>query len=136
MWIGLSFAAMGLLATMLLLVVPPGRAGVQAPVVVFYIFALGALFNLMYLKLQGVSIRLPGNAVAWIVAAALASFLGNACFFKAMQVAPNPGYPGAIEGCKMLVVTLLSVCLFAAHFSILKGVGALCCAIGVALICL
>jgi hypothetical protein len=136
MWIGLSFAAMGFLAAMLLLVVPPGRAGVPAPVVVFYIFALAAVFNFAYLKFQGLSIRLSGSAAMWITAAALASFVGNACFFKAMQVAPNPGYPGAIEGCKMLVVTLLSVWLFAAHFSLLKGLGALCCALGVALMCI
>jgi uncharacterized membrane protein len=136
MWIGLSFAAMGLLASMLLLVVPPGRAGVPAAVVVFYIFAVAACLTFLYLKSQGISIRMPGSAVAWVGAAALASFLGNLCFFKAMQVAPNPGYPGAIEGSKMLLVTVLSVWLFSAHFSLLKGLGALCCAIGVALMCI
>ena len=60
MWIALSLGAMGLLATMLLLIVPPGRAGVQASVILFYVFAAGALFNFVYLKYQGTSLRLSG----------------------------------------------------------------------------
>jgi uncharacterized membrane protein len=136
MWIVLSFGAMGLLATMLLLIATVGRTGVQASVMLFYIFAMGAVLDFAYLKFQGVSMRLPYAAAVWIACAALASFLGNFCYFKAMQAAPNPGYPAAIEGCKMLLVTVFSVWLFAAQFSYIKGLGAICCAVGVALICL
>lgn len=136
MWIVFSFGAMGLLATMLLLFVPLGRMGVHPSVVLFYLFTVGALLSFVYLKYFGTSLRLPGIAPVWIVFAAIASFLGNLCYLRAINLAPNPGYPTAIEGSKMLVVTLLSVWLFAAPFSCLKGLGALCCAVGVALMCL
>ena len=46
------------------------------------------------------------------------------------------GFVTAIEGAKMLVGTLASIFLFASQITLLKGLGVLCCAIGVALICL
>jgi uncharacterized membrane protein len=136
MWVLLSLGAMAFLAALILLIVPPGRAGVPPSVVIFYIFVCGAVFNLIYLKVQHVSLRVSTNLLPWIVGAALASFLGNLCHFKAINLAPNPGYACAIEASKALIVTLLSIALFASHFSPLKGLGVLCCAIGVALISL
>ena len=136
MWIILSLGAMGFLGTMILLIVPPGRAGVHPSVVIFYIFLFGCLFNLGYLKFQGTSLRLPGNIVPWLLCAAMASFVGNLCHFKAINLVPNPGYACAIEASKALLVALLSIWLFASPFSLMKGLGVLCCAIGAALISL
>ena len=134
MWIALSFGSMLLLAAMMLMIVPPGRAGAHPSVVLFYIFLLGGLFNLGYVKYQGTSHRLPGSTLLWIAGAAMASFLGNFCYIKAINIAPNPGYACAIEALKAPVVVLMSIWLFASHFSFLKALGVLCCGIGVALI--
>ena len=136
MWIALSLATMGLLAVFLLLIVPPGRAGVDPSVVLFYVFAGASLLNFAYLMLGGIPLHVPETPLLWIVCASVASFFGNLCILAAMRLAPNPGYPIAIEGSKMLVVMLASVWLFNADLSLLKGMGALCCATGVALICL
>ena len=136
-WIALSLAAMALFALFLLLIIPPGRAGVDSSVVLFYsVFAGGWLLDLAYLALLGGQFHISTAAVKWVVCAAAASFLGNLCLLMAMRRAPNPGYPIAIESSKALVVTLVSVWLFAAELSLLKGLAALCCVVGVALICL
>ena len=136
MWIVLSLGGAALLATMLLLFVPAYHAGVDPALVLFYVWAVGAPCIFVYIKLRRIPLRVPRTARTWLVGAIFTSFLGNLCYLTAMSRAPNPGYPGAIEGSKMLVVTLVSVWLFSSHFSWLKGLGALCCAIGLALICL
>jgi uncharacterized membrane protein len=125
---------MGFLAAMTLMFLPPMRAGAQPSVVLFYLFLLACLFNVGYLKLQQTSLHVSGSAMRWIVGAAMASFVGNLCALKAFNLAPNPGYASAIEASKAPVVALLSIWLFASHFSLLKGLGVLFCAIGVALI--
>lgn len=136
MWIVYSLAAMGFLAAMTLMFVPPGRAGVPPSVVLFYLFLLACLINIGSIQFQGTSLKVSWNAMLWIAGAALASFLGNLCALKAINLAPNPGYASAIEASKAPIVVLLSVWLFASNFSLLKGLGALLCAVGVALISL
>jgi len=136
MWIVYSLGAMVFLAAMTLMFVPPGRAGVHPSVVLFYLFLLACLFNFGYLKFQQTSLNVSWNALLWIVGAAMASFLGNLCALNAINLAPNPGYASAIEASKAPVVVLLSVWLFASHFSLMKGLGALFCAVGVALLSL
>ena len=136
MWIAYSLGAMVFLAAMTLMFVPLGRAGVSPSVVLFYLFLFVCIFSLGHIKLRGMSLNVSWNAMLWIVGASLTSFLGNYCALKAIFLAPNPGYASAIEASKALVVVLLSVWFFAAHFSWLKGLGALCCSIGVALLAL
>jgi hypothetical protein len=141
MWIALSLAGMVLMATMLLLLVhigrmPFGQMRLEPPQVLFYLFVAATPLNFIYLKFTDYSLRMPMKAVPWIVGTALVCFVGNLCCLKAMYLAPNPGYQTAIESAKMVLVTLASVALFSSHFSPMKGLGVLCCTIGVALICL
>jgi drug/metabolite transporter (DMT)-like permease len=139
MWITLSLVCMGCMATMLLLLNQLNVMKVKPSITLFYLFASILLVNFVYLKCEGTSLRPPARVVPWILilCAAAASFFGNLCMLKAMNIAPNPGYPVAIEASKMVIVGLASIWLFGSHFSLSKGgLGTLCCAIGVALICL
>jgi uncharacterized membrane protein len=136
MWIAYSFGAMAFLAVMTLMFIPPGRAGVNPSVTLFYLFLCACLFIFGCLKVQGTSLHVSRTALVWILGAAIMSFLGNLCALRAITLAPNPGYASAIEASKAPVVMLLSVWLFASHFSTIKGLGALLCAIGVALLSL
>jgi uncharacterized membrane protein len=136
MWIAYSLGAMGFLAVMTLMFVPPGRAGVQPSVVLFYLFLCACVLNFGYVKYQRTPLTVSCSAMLWIVGAAMASFLGNLCALNAINLAPNPGYASAIEASKAPVVVILSVWLFASHFSLIKGLGALLCAVGVALLSL
>jgi hypothetical protein len=138
MWILFSLVAMVLMAVMTLLFKQLCRIGVDPSMTLLWLFAVMIPLNLTYIKLAGIPLYVPKTAAPWvlIVCAAAASFLGNLFGLKAIHVAPNPGYPTAIAGAQMVLVTLASVWLFAAQFSAMKGLGALFCAIGVALICL
>jgi hypothetical protein len=137
MWIAMSLAAMGLMAAMLLLLSGLNRLGLDQSITLLCLFPLIFLFNIVYVLVAETPLRLPTTASAWLLlaGAALASFLGNLYCLKAMNLAPNPGYPVAIQGANVLIVTLVSLWLFASPFSYLKGLGVLCCVIGVALIC-
>jgi hypothetical protein len=134
MWVAYSLAATGFLAAMTLMFVPPGRAGVHPSVLLFYLFLYACVFYFAYAKYQGISLHVSGTSMAWILGAAIVSFLGNLCVLFAINTAPNPGYASAIEASKAPIVVILSVFLFASHFSFTKGLGALLCAIGVALL--
>jgi uncharacterized membrane protein len=137
MWIEMSLAAMGLMAAMLLLLNGLNRYGLDQSMTLLCLFPLIFVFNVVYILVAGTPLRLPTTASAWLllVGAALASFLGNLYCLKAMKLAPNPGYPVAIQGANVVIVTLVSLWLFASHFSYVKSLGVLCCVIGVALIC-
>jgi drug/metabolite transporter (DMT)-like permease len=138
MWIALSLAAMVLMAVMTLLFKQLCRVGVDPSMTLLWLFVVMIPLNLMYIKFARIPFYVPRTALPWvlIVCAAAASFLGNLCGLRALHVAPNPGYPTAITGAQMVLVTLASVWLFAAELSLMKGLGVACCAIGVALICL
>jgi uncharacterized membrane protein len=136
-WIALSLAAMGLMAGMYMLLSGLNRLGLDQSITLLCLFPLILLFNGLYLCLTGTPLRLPTSVPAWLLlaGAALASFLGNLYCLRAMKLAPNPGYPLAIQGCSVLIVTVVSLWLFASQLSIVKGVGVLLCTIGVVLIC-
>lgn len=138
MWIALSVATMALMSIMLLLLNGLNRLGVDQSITLLCLLVTMLAVNGVYLATVGTPLRLPTTTLPWvlIICAGIASFLGNLCALKAMNLAPNPGYPCAIEGSKVLIVTLMSVWLFAAHFSYVKGIGVLCCMLGVGLICL
>ena len=137
MWIAMSLAAMGCMAAMLLLLTGLNRLKLDQSITLLCLFPLILLFNVLYILVTRTPLRLPTTASAWLllVGAALASFVGNLYCLKAMNLAPNPGYPVAIQGANVLIVTLASLWLFAAEFSYWKGVGVLLCVIGVTLIC-
>ena len=74
MWVAYSFGAMGFLAAMTLMFVPPGVAGVQPSIVLFYLFVIGGLFNFSYLTFQRTSLHVPRSVMLWIVGAARGQF--------------------------------------------------------------
>jgi hypothetical protein len=138
MWIVLSLTGMLCMAAMSLCLNQLNRLKVDPAVSLLCLFAMILAINIVYIRAVGSMHPLPKTAGPWVVlaVAAAASFFGNLCFVTAMKSAPNPGYPVAIEGAKALVVTLASLALFASQLSLIKGLGVLSCAVGVALICL
>ena len=138
MWIAWSLATMGLMTVMTLAFKQLGRLGVDPSIVLLNLFVIMLVVNILYIRVMGTPLHLPRGSMPWalIVCAAAASFFGNLCSLKAINLAPNAGYPTAIAGMQMVVVTVASIWLFAAEFSLLKGLGVLCCALGVGLLCL
>jgi drug/metabolite transporter (DMT)-like permease len=125
------------MAVMLLLINGAVNKGAPESLVLFYVFAGGALCSFFYLLTQKTSFLVPPDTLLLIVCAPIASFIANFWYFKGMHLAPNAGYAAAIEGCKALLVTIAAIWLFkGSSLSCQKVLGVLCCVIGVALISL
>ncbi len=136
MWQLYGVAAMVLLAAMLVVIKKISITGVSAGVLLLYVFLGGFLFNTAHLVATRQSFRIGPWALAMVAGAALLSFLGNLFYIKAIALAPNPGYPTAIEGAKAVLVLLAACLLMGAEFSVVKAVGVALCVAGVALIVL
>lgn len=136
MWIIHSLGAMGLLAVMLLLLKQAGQLGCHPITSLFYVFLIGSLITFVYASVTRTSLLPEGNALVFIALSAGASFAGNLLYFHALQTAPNPGYPAAIEGGKAFLVVLAACVLFGAKLSLLKAGGTVLCLAGVILLCL
>jgi|WetSurMetagenome_2_1015567.scaffolds.fasta_scaffold870708_1 drug/metabolite transporter (DMT)-like permease len=136
MWVIYSLGATLLLALMSLVFKKLGNDGVPAGLLLCYLFAMLTVFSIGWLKYQGTPLHISPSALLWIAGAAVASFFGNLCVVNSLNLAPNPGYASAIEASKALIVVVASVWLFSSEFSFTKGLGALCCVIGVVLLSL
>ncbi len=134
MWIAYSFAAMVLLASMVLIIKQVALGGVASGVILFWLFVVGTVSMGCHLLVARQSLRVSGSVWVMIAVAGLLSYLGNLVYFRAMAAAPNLGYPVAIEGCKAVLVLIASVFLFDAGLSLPKAAGVVLCAAGVYLI--
>lgn len=134
MWILYSTAAMLLLGGMLLIIKRLSVGGVVPGVILFWLLLGAAAGAGAQLVATRQSPRLAWSALGCVALAALASYLGNLLYVKAVALSPNPGYPVAIEGCKAAVVLLGSLLLFDTSLSLGKAVGVALCAVGVVLI--
>jgi drug/metabolite transporter (DMT)-like permease len=80
------------------------------------------------------TLEMKWTAIGVVAAAALLSYVGNLLYIKAVTLAPNPGYPVAIEGNKAVLVLVASCLFFGAEFTPGKLIGILLCLAGVFLI--
>jgi len=133
-WLLLSLIGTVLLGSMILCFKKLSLSGVPPEIMLFWLFSLGALLAGGQLIATRQSPRLGWSAFALMVAATVLSYIGNLLYIKAVGLAPNPGYPAAIEGCKAVLIAIAAVCLFGSEFTIMKGVGVLLCVAGVCLI--
>jgi uncharacterized membrane protein len=134
MWILYSTAAMLLLGGMLLIIKKLSLGGLVPGVILFWLLLGAAGGAGGHLLATRQSPRLAWSAFGLVALAALASYLGNLLYIKAVALSPNPGYPVAIEGCKAAVVLVGSLLLFGMNLSLDKAVGVALCAVGVFLI--
>jgi hypothetical protein len=131
MWILYGVSAMLLLAGMLLLIKFAGTYWTDSTGIMF-VLCLGLLFcSSIHLLAAKQALIFKWQPVTAIAAASILSYIGNLLYIKAVALAPNPGYPVAIEGNKAVIVLLLSCLLFGAEFSIEKLIGVILCFTGV-----
>jgi uncharacterized membrane protein len=134
MWQWWAVTAMGCFAVMQLLFAALVRRGIDVAAVLLYVFAVGAAFYLVHVRVTRAAIPLGLREVAMLVAAAALSYIGNWLLVRAVAAAPNPGYPVAVSGLQAALVTLASVSVLGASLSWSKAVGVALCAIGVTLL--
>jgi uncharacterized membrane protein len=95
---------------------------VSTPLIVGYTFLTQKSFNL------------PTNIMIILVIAGVFSFLGNIFLFRALGTAPNPGYPGAVEALKIILITFISFFLFNLKPNPIGIVGSILVVVGVILL--
>lgn len=127
----LCFAGMQLLFKQL------SRLGLGSPVILVFVFGIGALFYLVHIALLRAPLPAVGTGTfALLGTAAFLSYAGNLHMVRALAQAPNPGYAIAVVGLQALVVTVAAVLFFGSEFSWLKALGVALSFCGVALLML
>lgn len=134
MWIGYGLLAMVLLGSMLVLLKKASLLGASATTLMLWLFAGATLGTFLQALATRQPLKLAGSPLALVAVAAFLSCLGNVAYLKSIALAPNPGLPVVIEGCKAVVVLAASYFLFDAGLSLSKGIGIGLCLGGVFLI--
>ena len=134
MWVAYGFLAMALLGAMLVLLKKASLLGASATTLMLWLFAGATLGTLLQAVAARQPLKLAGTPLALVAAAALLSCLGNVAYLKSIALAPNPGLPVVIEGCKAVVVLAASYFLFNAGLSLSQCVGVGLCLAGMFLI--
>ena len=134
LWSLYAFIAMACFAGMQLLFKQLTRAGLSAPAILLFVFAVGALLFLVHVVFFRTPLHISTSAAISLVLAGVLGYVGNLWAVRAIGVAPNPGYALAIIGMQALVVTTAAIVLFDAGLTWPKALGVLLCFAGVALL--
>lgn len=134
MWIAYGLLAMGTMGLMLVLLKKASIQVASATTLMLWLFAGATLGTFLQAVATRQPLKLAGSPLLLVAAAAVLSWIGNVAYLRSIALAPNPGLPVAIEGCKVVVVLLASYFFFDAGLSLSKGVGIGLCLAGVFLI--
>jgi len=73
-------------------------------------------------------------ALCWAPLIGVSAYLGNILQVRSIQLAPNPGYPSAVIGTQIVVVTLLATLWMRRPLAIREFLGIALCMVGLALV--
>jgi len=110
--------------------------GLSGIVIMFFLYAGGAVCYLAHVLLQNQSLNLAPKILIMLLATGFLSYLGNYFQVTSILTAANPGYTAAIVATNGAIVTIASYYLFKSDLSTIKFLGVLSCVIGVALLSL
>lgn len=133
-WFGWSLGSMACLSAMLLVFKRMSLQGVSSAVILVFTLGVAFALNALMLAGRGELANLRWAQIPWLMAAGALSFVGNLLYLRSLAIAPNPGYPAAVEGAKAFVVLLLSVVLFGSRLTPSGVAGVLLCVLGIALL--
>jgi len=131
MWQTNAILAMLSMSLMILAIKKLTLQHVPPTSILFFAFALSAIFNLAHSLITRAALHLSGQSLIWIISVAVFSYLGNWLSVKSVAIAPNPGYTMGIIGCSSLVILIGALIFFDAEISPVKGAGILLCIAGV-----
>lgn len=123
-WLLYAFLAIIFFSIMILLFKKVTLMGISSAVLLLFVSIFLTAFFVIHLMVTNTPTTNLNNKVLLIILiAAFFSYLGNFFYVKSIGLAPNPGYSVAINGLQAVVITILSIFLFQAEITILKGVG-------------
>jgi len=126
-WYLYSVVAMLSFSVMMLIVKKVRDVGFSSMQVNIFLF--GFVFAELSLLIGGSFSKVISSGNFWLFAillviAAMAAIFANLADFKAVGIAPNPGYSQAIKNSNILPITILSIFIFGLDFNLAKLVGA------------
>ena len=111
------------------------KTGTDGSVVIGFMFGIAALLGLPFVKFKALlgSHNLP-VAIGLVGGIGVIAYVANVLQYRSIGLSPNPGYPAAIIGSQVIVVSLLSFFIFKSVLTTRKFVGILLCSAGMVLV--
>ena len=108
--------------------------GIKIPLLFFYVLFLGTVFSAAYLIYNKQPLKVEASLLSSMVLTVLVGIAGSYFLFKAISIAPNPGYVSAISAMQAVLVTLAAVVLFKSELTLVKGIGVVVATLSVVLL--
>lgn len=99
--------------------------GVKPAVLLLFVSIFLFIFYLSHTTVTKTPTKINNYILILIIIAAFLSYLANLFYTKSIALAPNAGYSAAIISLQLAVITIASIILFGAEFSLIRGVGVL-----------
>lgn len=135
-WYSYALLSMLFFSIMVLIFKRLMSGGLQPGVILLFVFGLSALFYLAHFLIAKTPMETNYYILALLLIAAILSYVGNLFSLKAINSAPNVGYPLAINSLQIILVTVASVFLFGSKLSLIKVAGLLLGLIAIMLLAL
>ncbi len=133
-WLELSLLSAFLMAGVTLASKYVLARGVKESLLLFWGFVFGAVIMAAYILYKKQPVKAEISSLVLIALVITVALLGNYFFFKAINLAPNPGYAAAISSLNVVIVTVLSLLLFKSELTPIKGLGVVLAAVSVFLL--
>ncbi len=111
-----------------------GLLGMSGETTILYYSIFAVLIVFIYIASTKIPLSVTKHMLIFLIIAAIFGTIGNVFLLKSMQISPNPGYPVAIAGAQILLVTIASVFLFKSEITLIKSIGILFALIGIILL--
>ncbi len=108
--------------------------GVSPLLLVTLVFTVSSIVMLAYSFYMKEFTAITTDIVAMIIIASLITAVANILSFRAVSIADNPGYPGAVWTSSIVIITLASLFVFKLPFDFIKIIGIILVFIGVVMI--
>lgn len=133
-WILLSFIALTCFSVMVTLITYTVRKGTPLSLVLFGIFAVGAIAYFFQVYSGPKLGSIPPVIIALLVTMGLLSFIGNWAQFQASTTAPNAGLAIGIVSLQAALIAIFALIFFKDKINSLQTVGIIVAIIGAIMI--
>ncbi len=109
--------------------------GTHEGLIVGGMFACGTLLGIVpALRARSERPEALRPALCWAPIIGISAYLGNILQVRSIQLAPNPGYPSAVIGTQIVVVTLLATLWMRRPLAVRELTGIALCMVGLAMV--
>ena len=103
----------------------------SSSVMSLYLFGILAIYLIITNLILKESYAMPKIAFLFLTIAGLAGSIVYLVLYKAISIAPNPGYPVAVFSLHVVITTLVSAIFLGTSLTLIKFIGVLIAAVGI-----